>query len=220
MPENVTPTVAVDLDQWLAGVTRPARTVVLYGRGDLQAELTRLDAQIKLMRDEPQPERAMGETSPLDDLKAQRSAIFKQITSSRMEFRVEGSLDNEVEEITASTRKVVADEIKAAQDEARTITTQSCKDLGFTAKETGEAMRRAVAAAGDTVLNLAALFEILGGRVSTMTATGEWVPVGASRLKVLRDALGDPQFSLLRTAWIDATNKTPEGLDVPFSPAP
>lgn len=91
-----TPDVAEDtfkLDDWIRGIQPTIRSVKLYGRADLLADIDELDRQIKARRAAgPEGEDSLDEesTSALQDRLEQ---LYAQFAASAITFRVQGRSD-------------------------------------------------------------------------------------------------------------------------------
>jgi hypothetical protein len=80
-----------DLDAWLEDAERPARSVTVYQKAGLIADLDSLEAQINNAEDEEVDGPSMGSGS----LRAQYAKLAKQFHDSALTIRIEGRDDNE-----------------------------------------------------------------------------------------------------------------------------
>lgn len=74
---------------WLAGATGTHRSVTVYARGDVMAELDELERQARIARQVPDDDRTLGDPTP-DTLLARREELYRQFTSSALTIRLEG----------------------------------------------------------------------------------------------------------------------------------
>ena len=88
--QNTEPTVEdFDPAAWLSGATGTQRSVTIYGRGDLIAEVDELDRQARLARDAPDTDRALGDSTP-ESLEERRDALYAEFEASAVNVRVQG----------------------------------------------------------------------------------------------------------------------------------
>lgn len=86
-----------DLDAWLSDAKRPERSVVVYKRADLQAELDRLEERIQNIRAIPEEERSLAD-SP-SKLEGEYEDLLAEISASKLEVTVRGLISTEVEKL-------------------------------------------------------------------------------------------------------------------------
>jgi len=77
---------------WLSGATGTQRSVTIYGRADLIAEVDELDRQARVARAIPDGDRALGDPTP-ETVEEQRDALYAQFEASALTVRIEGKSD-------------------------------------------------------------------------------------------------------------------------------
>lgn len=80
---------AFDLDAWITSAKLPEKSATVYGRGDLEAELTDLETQLEKAANEPNDDR-MGAPSAVAAVSAQIKALRAEMTASALTFRFRG----------------------------------------------------------------------------------------------------------------------------------
>lgn len=217
--ENVeTPAVEVDydFDSWLAGASRPARIVPLYADGNLLADLDRAKHALTLLGDPDPKNESMSGDADRQALTAEVDRLRSALDKTRIEVRVEATLDDEWDALQKAVRKETADARKAAEDEAREEATVMGSALKLPAKEGHEYVRGRVAAASDAVVNRELVLQLLSDCVQVKRA-GRWEPIGREALVKLQDRVGDAQMLALQEAWQAARSERPEETSAPFS---
>lgn len=89
-----------DLDAWLDDAQRPQRSVKVYGRADLIAQMDELERRIKV--EEEAGERAVGDRT-IPDLKDEWETLAAQFTASGLDVTVQG--------LNAADVKAVEDDV-------------------------------------------------------------------------------------------------------------
>lgn len=84
-----------DFDAWLEGAERPERSVTVYQKAGLVADLDALEEQIVAAELVPAEERALGE-SP-SNLRAKYAALAEQFKASALTVRIQGRTREERE---------------------------------------------------------------------------------------------------------------------------
>lgn len=204
-----------DFDAWLAGAKRSARYVTLYGRGDLLADLARINTAIERAGNLPK-ERALNDTSA-DALRAEADRIRAELDKSKIEVRVEASIEDEIDRVRDEARANTTEARKAAEDKARAVALEASKALGMDMDEEKAAITTAVAQVSDEVVGNEVALILLADRVQ-VRRNGRWEPIGRAALDQMRARLGDPQILRLKEAWTAASQERPEELTVPSSP--
>lgn len=93
-----------DLDAWIDGAERPARSVTVYQRAGLIADLDALaerieNAEADQSAEDPYNERAIGEQSESQKLRAEYAKLAQQFHDSALTIRLEGRDDAEKRDI-------------------------------------------------------------------------------------------------------------------------
>lgn len=216
--ETTPAVVEMDLDAWLAGASRAARYVTLFADLDAYARYQQARARLESLPKET-GERSLGDTSPRATFQAEADQAQADLLASAMEFRVEASIDDEVEAIRETVRTDLKDERAAVGKAKRAQATEDADILGIPAKDRPQAIRTIVGQAMDGFVELEVVHRALGDRVHVRKG-GEWVPVGREALDRIQQRLGDQQITMLAQAWREATSERVDGVTPPFSPAP
>jgi len=92
-----------DVDAWISGAERPVRSVTIYQRAGLIADLDALEEKI-LNADldggsESVDERRLGELSESDKLRAEYARLAQQFHDSALTIRIEGRDESEREKV-------------------------------------------------------------------------------------------------------------------------
>lgn len=99
-----------DLDAWISGASRPTRSVRIYQRGDMLAELDELARKIELAESAPDEERSLSSDSPAR-LRAKYAELSEKFASTALDVRVQG---HDVDE----TREIMGERFEKTQAEA------------------------------------------------------------------------------------------------------
>lgn len=100
-----------DLDAWLQDAQRPQRSVTVYARPDLIADLDALEQKIKLAQDANRlDETGLGEMSPVQALQAAYYELAEEFSRSSLVVRLQG--------LTSDEQKAIREEAKAAGDDS------------------------------------------------------------------------------------------------------
>ena len=87
-----------DLDAWLSGASRPQRSVRIYQRGDMLAELDELGREIELAEAAGDAERSLTDASPAA-LRQRYAELSEKFAASSMTVRVQSATIEEELEI-------------------------------------------------------------------------------------------------------------------------
>ena len=87
-----------DLDAWLSGASRPQRSVRIYQRGDMLAELDELGREIELAEAADDAERSLTDASPAA-LRQKYAELSEQFAASCLDVRVQGHDVDETREM-------------------------------------------------------------------------------------------------------------------------
>jgi hypothetical protein len=99
-----------DLDAWLSGASRPTRSVRIFQKGAMLAELDELGRKIELAEAVGDEERSLSDESPAR-LRAKYADLSEQFASSALDVRVHG---HDVDE----TRAIMGERFEKTQHEA------------------------------------------------------------------------------------------------------
>lgn len=100
-----------DLDAWLAGASRPQRSVRIYQRGDMLAELDELGREIELAEAVDDAERSLTDASPAT-LRQKYAELSEEFAAAAMTIRVQSAtIEEELEIIGDRDRKTKGPEI-------------------------------------------------------------------------------------------------------------
>lgn len=129
--EAITPE-EFDFAKWLSGAYKPTRGSTVHQRGDLIAELDRLQEQIELAEDVPADERSLSDASP-DRLRAEYAAVAQKFHDSGLFVKVSGHTNEEKLEIAKALDAVVAEKFPAddKSDEANAYRYEQSKKLTY-----------------------------------------------------------------------------------------
>lgn len=90
-----------DMDAWLAGLSRPQRSVRIYQRGDLMARLDVLAAQIERADAQGDMERTLGDGSTATSLRAEYAEVAAEMEAAALTVTVQGHDADEKKELLA-----------------------------------------------------------------------------------------------------------------------
>lgn len=96
-----------NLDDWIAGVTRPTEIVRLYGKGHLNERLKELEREITLVRKTPAEERGITDTT-VAGLQAEWDEVAAEMVASARPFKVRALTSDEIETARAEGKKAKA----------------------------------------------------------------------------------------------------------------
>jgi hypothetical protein len=205
-------TESFNLDNWLDGIQRTERSVTLYARPDLLADIDELEAKLRLAGEVPEEDRAMSDSTG-GKLQEQIDALYIALDASKQVFRVSFLDDEEVNAIQETVKaelKGVAD--KAAAD-ARKEAREKCKRLEITQpNDINNVMRTMANAAADKVIER----EV---SVRTLAAAVVSPKLSVDQVRKLYTKVGDAQIALLSMAYSRAANEAPQ-VAVPKSSRP
>lgn len=99
------------LDTWIRGIQPTIRSVTLYGRADVLAQIDELERQIKLARAAgPEGEQGLDEETPAG-LQTRLEELYETFSASALTFRVQGRSDQWREDADKRLKKAgVTDE--------------------------------------------------------------------------------------------------------------
>lgn len=126
MTDTTTEPADFDLEAWLAGARPPERSVTVYGRADLVADLEALDAAYEAARGASTDRRLVGAGSDLARLIQEKRA---EMEASRLTIRVRG-LERETvrEQAEQATKDTTDEEVAVRQIAAAAVQPRMTED--------------------------------------------------------------------------------------------
>lgn len=120
MPVDETPELdaeTFDISTWIGGVYSTVRSVTLYQRADLLAEIDELERQVKLAETAaggvPEGEASLGGDDDVSVLRARLKQTLQEFSASALTFRVQGRSDDWREQADKRLKKEgVTDELE------------------------------------------------------------------------------------------------------------
>lgn len=194
-----------DFEGWLSAARRPERSVVVYGRADLLADIDQLEAELRAVVTIPDEDRAMGDASG-SDIEKQIDALYEQMGASKMVIRVKGLIDNETELIRDKTEAEadVQELMNSAASKARADARKNCARAEVKAvNDVNAFVRNAAIAASSQVLQREADLRILAEAIVSpkMSVAG---------VRAMLETIGEPQVNLVKAAQSRASNEAPK----------
>lgn len=201
-----------DLDNWLDGIQRTERSVTLYARPDLLADIDELEAQKRQAADIPDEDRSMGESTG-GKLQEKIDALYVALDASKLIFRVSFLDDQEQDAIATTVKAELKSEADRAAAEARQEGRDKCKRLEITNANDINTLARTMAnAAADAVIAR----EV---NVRTIAAAVVSPKLTVDQVRKLYTRVGDAQIALISAAYSRASNEAPQ-VTVPKSLKP
>jgi hypothetical protein len=201
-----------NLDNWLDGVKRTERSVTLYGRPDLLADIDELEAQQRTIGETPEEDRAMGESTG-GRLQEKIDSLYVALDASKLVFRVSFLDDQETDAISDAVKKELKTDADTAAAKARSEAKEKCRRLEITSTTEINALARNMAnAAADAVISREVNIRTISAAVVSPKLTVEQV-------RKLYTRVGDAQIALLSMAYSRASNEAPQ-VTVPKSSTP
>lgn len=201
-----------NLDNWLDGIQRTERSVTLYGRPDLLADIDELEAQQRATSDIPEEDRAAGESTG-GKLQEKIDALYLALDASKLVFRVSFLDDQEQNAIEESAKADMKAEADAAAAAARKEAKEKCKRLEITQpNEINTIARNMANAAADKVIEREVSIRTIAAAVVSPRLSVEQV-------RKLYTKVGDSQIALLSRAYSRASVEAPQ-VTVPKSLKP
>lgn len=202
----------VDLDEWLDGAHRAERSVTLYARADLLADLDQLEAKKRQAADIPEEDRSYGDAS-VDAIQEQIDELQAALYESKMVFRVTSLEDTEQTAISEQVKAELKDEADQAAKKAREEAKLKCRRLEITAPNDVNAfVRTAANAAADAVIEREVTIRTIAAAVVSPKMTPD-------KVRKLYTRVGDAQVALLSQAYTRASLEAPQ-VTVPKSSKP
>ncbi|WGM21865.1 hypothetical protein QEH68_06740 [Paenarthrobacter sp. OM7] len=206
-------TEALNLDDWLDGAKRTERSVTLYARNDLLADIDELEAKLRQIAEVPFEDRSMGDSAPGKDLQDKIDDLYVELDQSKMVFRVSFLDDEELEEITEQVKKDIKEDIDKAASAARAEAREKCKRLEISAVNDINSMVRTMAnTAADEVIRKEADLRTITKAVVSPQLT-------LTQARKLAKTVGEAQMGLLKQAYSRAAVEAPK-VAVPKSSKP
>ena len=201
-----------NLDNWLDGIKRTERSVTLYARPDLLADIDELEAQQRQAATIPEEDRAAGESTG-GKLQEKIDSLYIALDASKLVFRVSFLDDEEQNAIESQVKTDLKAEADKAAADARREARDKCKRLDITtANDINTIARQMANAAADKVIER----EV---SVRTIAAAVVSPKLSVEQVRKLYTKVGDAQISLLSMAYSRASNEAPQ-VTVPKSLKP
>jgi hypothetical protein len=208
----VSTTEEFNLDNWLDGIQRTERSVTLYGRPDLLADIDELEAQQRQAAEIPEEDRAAGESTG-GKLQEKIDALYMALDASKLVFRVSFLDDQEQQAIVDAVKADVKDDADKAAAAARREAKEKCRRLEITtANDINTIARTMSLAAADAVIDR----EV---NIRTIAAAVVSPKLSVEQVRKLYTKVGDAQIALLSQAYTRASNEAPQ-VTVPKSLKP
>lgn len=202
----------INLDDWLNAAKRPTRTVTVYGRGDLLADV---DVLLKAQETEdaiPEVDRSAAEGSASKRLQSKIDALMVEMDKSKLVLRVSSVNDEEQEEIRAKVELELRDDLDGIAKKARDDAWQQCKRAGIESPtEKNSVVRNAAMIAVKHAVDREANARVISAAVSPA--------MSVKQVHALCKAIGDAQVGLISRAYTLASLETPQ-VHVPKSQQP
>jgi hypothetical protein len=139
-----------DFDAWLEGAERPERSVTVYQKASLIADLDALEAKILAADDDEDDvyERGLTQADPARKLRAEYQKLAKQFHDSALTIRVQGHDEDEKREIAKANKDLLPGELGyVILADAITSPKVTADQLKRLAKKVGEAQFNQIPAA-------------------------------------------------------------------------
>lgn len=202
MTESIPET--LDLDAWLDGAHRAERSVTLYARADLLADIDSLEAKLRSVQEVPEEDRSYADADEASQIRADIDKLYVQMDASAMEFRVTSLEDTKYSEIVEQVKKDLKDEADAAAAKARAEAREKCARLEIKAvNDINSLIRPAANAAAEAVIER----EV---SIRTIAAAVVEPAMSVDQVRKLYSILGDSQVALLSQAYTRAAIEAPQ----------
>lgn len=203
----------LDLDAWLDGAHRAERSVVLYARADLLADIDQLEAKLRQATEIPEEDRSYADGPAGADIQAEIDALYVELDASKLVVRVTSLEDTEYNDIVEQVKKDLKSEADAAAKKARDEAREKCRRLEITAANDVNAfIRPAANAAAEAVIER----EV---SIRTIAAAVVSPKMSVEQVRKLYKRIGDAQVALLSQAFTRASLEAPQ-VTVPKSSKP
>lgn len=203
----------LNLDDWLDGANRTERSVTLYARNDLLADIDELEAKLRQVEEVAVEDRVYGVGDPHRELQDKIDDLYVELDKSKLVFRVSFLDDDELQAITDQVKKDLKEDIDRAASAARAEAREKCKRLEITAVNDINTIIRTMAnAAADAVVEKEA-------DIRTITQAVVSPKVTLEQVRKLYRKVGEAQIKLLKQAYSKAAVEAPQ-VAVPKSSKP
>lgn len=201
-----------NLDNWLDGIQRTERSVTLYARPDLLADIDELEAQQRQSAEIPEEDRSMSDSGGAK-IQSKIDALYLAVDASKLVFRVSFLDDQEQEAISDAVKTDLKDEADKAAAAARKEAREKCRRLEITTTNDINTIARTMAnTAADAVIER----EV---NIRTIAAAVVSPKLSVEQVRKLYTKIGDAQIKLLSMAYTRASNEAPQ-VTVPKSLKP
>lgn len=195
------------LDDWLDGAKRTVRSVNLYARNDLLADIDELEGKLRVERamqkEAGQLERALGDPDPTAQLQQQIDELYVELDRSKRTFRISFLGPDELDAIRERTIAAMKDQMDKAAADARRVAQDQAKREGLTTPaDINQFVRATARAAASTLLEREVSINTIAEAMVTPKMTTDQV-------RSLYEKLGDSQIKLLSQAYSRAANEAP-----------
>lgn len=192
----------INFDEWLDGVQRTERSVTLYGRADLLADIDELEAQKRQQAEIPEEDRGYAESAG-GVLQEKIDALYIALDASKMVFRVSFIDDEEQKAIKDQVQNDLKAQLDDAAKAARAEAREKCRRLEITnPNDINQVARNMANAAADAVAEREVSIRTCAAAVVSPRMTPDQV-------RKLYSKVGDAQFQLLTRAYSRAQNEAP-----------
>ena len=201
-----------NLDNWLDGIQRTERSVTLYARPDLLADIDELEAAQRQAAEIPEEDRAAGESTG-GKLQEKIDELYIALDASKQVFRVSFLDDDEQNAIREAVKTDLKDDADKAAAAARKEGREKCRRMEITqANDINTIVRTMANAAADKVIER----EV---SIRTIAAAVVSPKLSVEQVRKLYTKVGDAQIALLSMAYSRASNEAPQ-VTVPKSLKP
>ena len=211
----------MNLDDWLDGVQRTERSVTLYGRADLLAEIDELEAKKRQLNAIDEDDEALDGGGAAFAIQEKIDALMIAIDASKMVFHVSFLEDTELDAIRAAVKEDLKDEADAAAALARKEALEKCRRLEIKqANDINTIARQMASAAIDNVFEREVTIRTIAAAArAKLPKKPEPVAISVEQVRKLYSKVGDSQIALISQAYSRATIEAPQ-VTVPKSSKP
>ncbi|MHC6592428.1 hypothetical protein [Arthrobacter sp. C152] len=192
----------INFDEWLDGVQRTERSVTLYGRADLLADIDELEAQKRQLADVPEEDRGYAESSG-GKLQEKIDALYIALDASKLVVRVSFIDDEEQKAIRDEVKRDLKAQLDEAAKAAREEAKEKCRRLEITnPNDINNVARNMANEAAEAVAEREVSIRTCAAAVVSPRMTPDHV-------RRLYSKIGDAQFKLLTMAYSRAQHEAP-----------
>ena len=192
-----------DLEAWLDGAKRTERAVTVYSRGDLLADIDKLEAEQRTLAAIPESDRAMSDGDG-SHLQARIDELNLKIDASKLEMRVTFLDDEEQAAIRSEVKAELKAEADSAAKKAAVEAREYCARSEITLKsDVDQVVRRMTSSASDKVIEREVSIRTLSSCLVHPAMTPDQV-------RKLYRVIGDSQVALISQAYTRASVEAPE----------